>query len=156
MMPLDAVDLAGFDRAFEIDADRPPGVAARGIAFVDAGRKLHLADHVAAVVGQELDDSPVAALDAGELPGLARPLDRFLGEDAMLLGDLRQLAGGDELHVDLGFHLEHLPGLVEHAQGNLGGHGAAAAGDLFVGREHGLVDHFFVGRRRRPSWPWGP
>ena len=60
-------------------------VAARGVAFLHAGRKLHLADHVAAVVGQELDDSPVAALDAGELPGLARPLDRFLGEDAMLL-----------------------------------------------------------------------
>ncbi len=83
--PLDAGDLVGFDRAFELDADRPPGVAARGVAFVQAGRKLHLADHVAAVVGQELDDPPVAGLDAGELPGLARPLDRFLGEDAMFV-----------------------------------------------------------------------
>ena len=29
----------------------------------------------------------------------------------------------------------------------VGRHGAAAAGDLFVGREHGVVDHFFVGAR---------
>ena len=63
-----AATWAGFDRAFEFHADRPPGVAARGIALFHAGRKLHLADHVATVVGQELDDSPVAGLDAGELP----------------------------------------------------------------------------------------
>ena len=143
--PLDGVDLAGFDGTFEIDANRLPGIAAGGIALVNAGRKLHLADDVAAFFGQELDDSPVAALAAGELPGLARPLDRFLGEDAMLAGDFRQLGGGGKLHIDLGLDLDHFEGLVEHAQGDRDGHGVTAAGDFLVGREHGVIDHFFVG-----------
>ncbi len=145
---LGLADRIGPQRTLQIDADGPPTALQRGIVLDGHRRQLQGPDQLPPIGGQIPRDAQAPGLAAGELALLAGPLhhDRFLGR--VLLLQLRQTLGRNELAARLGLHVEHFHGRIEHREGQQGRHGPPPVGQFGVGAPQGGRDGRLVYARR--------
>ena len=106
--PLGLLDRIGADRAFQVDADRPPAALQRRIVLDGRRRQFQGLDHVAAIGGQIADETQPPGVAAGKLAQLARPLHHHRLLRGVLLLQFLQPLGRDELLAHLGLDLQDL------------------------------------------------